>query len=122
MKGKILIVLIVLMALLACVGLTAARPDMAQAKNVKATPTLVSQGQAVKAAKVFLAKKLGVATGTIVLISVKAATWPDSCLGLGEEGEMCSQVLINGYRIVFRAGGVDHVLRTNIKGTTVRIE
>jgi len=114
---------VVLIALICCfVGLTAGRPDQVSAAKKKATPTPVVQDQAVKAAKAALAKHLGISTGEISLIEVTRMTWPDSCLGLSGDGEMCAQMLVEGFRIVLRARETNYVLRTNTKGTMVRIE
>jgi hypothetical protein len=122
MKKKKLTLLVVLIALVCCVGLTAGIPGDVSAAKKKVTPTLVAQGQAVKAAKAVLAKKFGIKASQISLVEVKAATWPDSCLGLAEDGEMCAQMLTKGYRIVLLARGAQYVVRTNKNGTAARIE
>ncbi|MBC7316933.1 MAG: hypothetical protein H5T70_10980, partial [Chloroflexi bacterium] len=59
-----------------------------------------------------LAGRLGLASDAIQLVSVEPATWPDACLGLAQPGEMCAQVLVEGYRVLFQAGGAVYEYRT----------
>lgn len=56
-------------------------------------------------ARTDLAGRLGLASGAIQLVAVEPATWPDACLGLPQPGEMCAQVLVEGYRVLLQAGG-----------------
>ncbi|MHB1317225.1 MAG: hypothetical protein ACYCYF_01260 [Anaerolineae bacterium] len=42
----------------------------------------------------------GVAIEAIEIRSVDPVTWPDSCLGLHEQGKFCGQVATEGYRVV----------------------
>jgi hypothetical protein len=55
---------------------------------------------AVAAALGFLADKLGVNPGDMDVVSFTAETWPDTCLGLPDEGEMCAQAETPGWRIM----------------------
>lgn len=52
-----------------------------------------------------LAARLGLADDAVQLVAVEPATWPDACLGLPQPGEMCAQVLVEGYRVLLQAGG-----------------
>lgn len=65
-----------------------------------------------------LAGRLGLASDAIQLVSVEPATWPDACLGLAQPGEMCAQVLVEGYRVLLQAGGAVYEYRTG--GGSVR--
>lgn len=39
------------------------------------------------------------------LVSVARMEWPDSCMGLAERGEVCAQVITDGYVIIIEQGG-----------------
>lgn len=69
---------------------------------------------------------LGATTGAeideIEIVAVTETEWPDACLGLGEEDEVCAQVITPGYEIRVRAGGQEYVIRTDLQGDVVRIE
>jgi hypothetical protein len=56
-------------------------------------------------AKEDLADRMGVDKEQIRVAAVDAVNWPDSCLGYGEPGELCLQVITPGYRIVLYYAG-----------------
>lgn len=37
--------------------------------------------------------------GDVRIDAVARATWPDGCLGLADPGEMCTQVMVPGFRV-----------------------
>jgi hypothetical protein len=67
-----------------------------------------------------LAKKTGAPESDIAGILQEDVTWPDSCLGCVQTGEMCSQVLTPGYRIVLRVRDATYEYHTN-RGDRVRL-
>jgi hypothetical protein len=46
--------------------------------------------------------------------------WPDGCLGVAEEGMMCTQVITPGFQIILEADGKVVEYRTNEDGSQVR--
>ncbi|MEX1253634.1 MAG: hypothetical protein WEE64_04775 [Dehalococcoidia bacterium] len=56
----------------------------------------------------------------IALISIEAASWPDACLGVPEEGEACAQVVTPGYEIVLDLEGAHYTYHTD-QATNVRL-
>ncbi len=58
----------------------------------------------------------------VELISLATMDWPDTCLGLGEPGEVCEQAVTPGYQITLTISGSSGaaVYRTDA-GTTVRL-
>lgn len=76
------------------------------------------QADTVARARLDLAGRLGLSSDAIQLVAVEPATWPDACLGLPQPGEMCAQVLVEGYRVLLQAGGVVYEYRTG--GDAVR--
>ncbi|MDP3958262.1 MAG: hypothetical protein Q8Q36_02245 [bacterium] len=83
--------------------------------------TLLSSGAALSARTV-LASRLNTAIGNVTVTDVEAATWPNGCLGLARMGEVCTQALVEGYRVTLSSGGQTYVYRTNSLGTSVRLE
>jgi hypothetical protein len=50
------------------------------------------------------AARLGVEPSAVALISIEAVTWNDGSLGCPKPGEMYTQALVDGHRIVVGAG------------------
>lgn len=53
------------------------------------------------------ADRLDVAVEEVEFVSFEMVTWPDSALGCPEPGEMYTQALVEGYRIVVAAEGTE---------------
>ena len=72
------------------------------------------------------AKDTEVASALFEVISAEEQTWPDGCLGLAKEGEVCTQARIPGWRVQIEAeitGGMRTLTyRTNKTGSQVRFE
>lgn len=106
--------------------------------GIEATPTAPAAGtpspegptepppearDAVQAARRDLAGRIGEEALEIDVVSVEAADWPDACLGLPREDELCAQVITAGYRVVLGdAEGVFYLYRTDARGGAVRFE
>ncbi len=69
-----------------------------------------------------LAESLGMPPTEVQVLAFEPATWPDSCLGLPQEGEGCLEVETPGWRVTLHAGGETHVYRTDEVGTNLRAE
>jgi hypothetical protein len=67
-----------------------------------------------------LADRLGVSVGEIKVASVEQVQWPDGCLGAAKPDEMCTQAMVDGYRIILQANGKSYEFRTNMTGSAVR--
>lgn len=74
------------------------------------------------AVKEAVSAKADVAVREIEVVEAEQRDWPDACLGLAEEGEICAQVITPGWKVTVRADGETHVLHTNEDGTAIRIE
>jgi demethoxyubiquinone hydroxylase (CLK1/Coq7/Cat5 family) len=77
---------------------------------------------AVMAAEQDLSASLGVPVEEIQVVSYEQREWPDACLGLASEGEVCAQVITPGWQVVLRAQGEQYVFRTDEDGQVVRQE
>ena len=71
------------------------------------------------AALTHLSMTLNLPADQIALVSNEAVTWPDGCLGVKKMGMMCTQALVEGYRIVFEADGKEYEVHTNGTGSSV---
>ena len=65
---------------------------------------------------------LGVPVESIQLKSIEPMEWPDSCLGLPEPDEACTQAITPGWLLVFSADGQDYRFRVDQTGTVIRRE
>lgn len=48
--------------------------------------------------------------------------WPDGCLGLAKPDEICTQALVEGWRVVMSDGEKSWTYRTDATGRTLRLE
>lgn len=74
-----------------------------------------------EAAITHLSRTLNLPADQIALISVEAVTWSDGCLGVQRPGVMCTQALVEGYRIILEADGRQYEVRSNESGSQVVI-
>lgn len=63
--------------------------------------------------KTILADQLGVAVEAVELVSATSVEWPNGCLGVESPGEMCAQVIVPGYRMVFDVEGQHYEVHTD---------
>lgn len=76
---------------------------------------------AVQASIAALAKQLNVDPQAITVISVEEVEWPDGCLGLSKPDQMCTQVIVPGYRVILEVNGTQYEVRTSLNGRQVAI-
>jgi hypothetical protein len=76
--------------------------------------------EAASSAQAALADRLGLSAEEVAIEQVVPALWPDSCLGLAAEGELCLQVITSGYLVTLRAGDRIYEYRTDLEGRAVR--
>lgn len=115
MKGiKITLIgtIVLMMALSACGSGTPEAPS---------APSELPSGVQM-AVKEALSAQTGVAVEEIEVVEAEQREWPDACLGLGEEGEACAQVITPGWEITLLAGGEEYVFRTDEDGGVIRME
>ncbi len=75
---------------------------------------------AISAAQNSLSKELGMAPSEISVVDYEPVTWPDSCLGLYDEGEACTDAEMSGWRIELSADGRTYVLHSDAIGSRVK--
>ena len=86
-----------------------------------ATPIISELPTAASTAQAELAQLLGVDSTTVSVLAVETRQWPDACLGLANQAEVCAQQITEGYQIVMQAVGAIFTMRTNQDGSQVRI-
>jgi hypothetical protein len=75
---------------------------------------------AVIAAEQALSQELGLPVDRINYTSYERADWPNSCLGLAEENEICAEVITPGWKITLEAEGNSYLYRADQNGDQVR--
>ncbi len=91
---------------------------------VLATPTHIPLDltPAQRAAIANLAKGLGIPGTQISIVSTKAVTWPNGCIGVQRIGVLCTMNQVPGFRIILSAGGTQYEVHTNQDGSVVAPE
>ncbi len=74
------------------------------------------------AAKEVVNARTDVPVEEIEVTSAEEEEWPDACLGLADEDEVCAEVITPGWRVTLTADGEEYVVRTDQNGSVVRIE
>jgi hypothetical protein len=75
---------------------------------------------AVLAAMRFLSQSEGIPMGEISLSSIEAIEWPDSCLGVPQEDEVCAATTIPGWLILLEVEDTQYELHADISGDNIR--
>ncbi len=68
-----------------------------------------------------LAKQTGIAPEKLKITQYSRQTWSNGCLGL-PTGEICTQALVEGWRVVVSGNGRTWVYRSDRNGRIVRLE
>jgi hypothetical protein len=69
----------------------------------------------------FLAERLGIDIARVQLQSIRPVQWPDACLGLSVEGELCAQVITPGYQVILQVDDRQYEVRTDRTGNVIRL-
>jgi hypothetical protein len=92
-----------------------------QVRIAPETESAADPDAATAAAVAHLANELGVAEAEIEVVSLEAAEFTDSCLGLGQPNESCLQAITPGWLIMLRAEGQAYEVHTDETGQQVRV-
>jgi hypothetical protein len=69
-----------------------------------------------------LSKQTGIPAKKLRMVESTQTTWPNGCLGLAKADEMCTQMMVPGWRIVFSNGTQRWAYRTDATGRNYRLE
>ncbi len=75
---------------------------------------------AVEAVMALVMEETELERGDLELASVTEHQWPDGCLGLPEEDEMCTMAIVPGYEVVIEVGEETRTFRTDMDGSVIR--
>jgi hypothetical protein len=90
-----------------------------------AQPSLASPeppNSVIAAARQDLSRKTKISVNRLQIQAAQPQTWPDGCLGLAKPGELCTQALVQGWRIILTDNQKTWVYRTDSSGTNLRLE
>jgi hypothetical protein len=76
---------------------------------------------AVEAARQALAQELDLDASDIEVTLVMDQVFPNACLGLAEEDEMCAEVIVEGWIIELMAQGQTYVFHSDSDGSSLRL-
>ncbi|NJD60213.1 MAG: hypothetical protein C3F13_06425 [Anaerolineales bacterium] len=82
-------------------------------------PTVATMIPAEQAAVDALSKKYNIPVGQISIVSTEAVTWTNGCLDVVIPGVLCTDVMVDGYRIIMEAIGQQYEFHANLDGTNV---
>ncbi|TRV00444.1 MAG: hypothetical protein EWV75_02280 [Microcystis wesenbergii Mw_QC_S_20081001_S30D] len=88
-------------------------------------PSLASPGppnSVIEAARQDLSQKTKISVNRLQIQAAQRQTWPDGCLGLAKPGELCTQALVAGWRIILTDNQKTWVYRTDSSGANLRLE
>jgi len=95
-------------------------------RNIKPAPTPTPTStpppawtSALLVARQKIAQDLGTDISNVVMVSVEVAEWKDSCLGVHLPDQVCSEVVIDGFRFVLEAAGRRYEAHTDDSGSIV---
>lgn len=91
---------------------------------ISATPTQTAQPpQAmINTLRQSLSKQTGIPAKKLRVVESSQTTWTNGCLGLAKPDEMCTQVMVPGWRVVFSNGTQRWIYRTDATGKNYRLE
>ena len=92
-----------------------------QVRIAPETESAADPDAATAAAVAQLANELGVAEAEIEVVSLEAAEFTDSCLGLGQPNESCLQAITPGWLITLSAEGQEYEVHTDETGRQARV-
>jgi hypothetical protein len=70
----------------------------------------------------YLSDLLGLPTADLEVESIEQVSWPDSCLGLPEEGEVCVDVIVPGWLIHLVGGEFTYEIHTDLPANNIRLK
>ena len=104
MIAKLFVVTLLLLVLTACVPESAPTEEPSNMdEQPAATQRSMDLTPAQRAAITAISGNLGLPAEKVKLVSTEAVDWPDSCLGVREDGLDCAQATTPGFRIIVQA-------------------
>lgn len=115
---QFLSLLLLLLLLAACGGQPPATPTPQPTEAPPtATEALPTENPAVTAVIRSLARQYEIAPEAVIVQSIRATEWPDTCLGVQMTGVPCAEAITPGYIIQLDVEGVVMVFHSNEDGS-----
>ncbi len=83
------------------------------------TPATTAMTPAEQAAVQALSQKYTIPVDQVSIVSTEQVTWTNGCLDVVIPGVLCTDVMVDGYRIILQANGNQYEFHTNLDGTNV---
>jgi len=100
---------------------TAAPSQIAQTANAGSQSDRLPPKVA-KAVLADLAKLQKIPPAKLKVVKYSQESWSDGCLGLPQPEEICSQAIVEGWRVVVSDGSQQWIYRTDNRGRNIRLE
>ena len=68
-----------------------------------------------------LSRRQGIPENKFKLVSYSQRTWRNGCLGVTKPDELCTQALVDGWKVIVTDGNQKWVYHTNINGNSLRL-
>ena len=120
MKKVIICITLVILIVTACSPSPQATEGPIMDEQPLPTDIPMDLTPAQRAAITALSENIDVPVDEIKLVSSEAVEWPDGCLGVYQEGLVCTEVITPGFRVILEADGKQVEYRTNEDGTQIR--
>jgi hypothetical protein len=95
-------------------------PEMS-ARPLSTPPRTAAVDPAAAPVVALLASQLRIPSESITVQQVDRADWPDTCLGLPAEGEICGMMITSGWAITLSTGDQRYQFRTDESGQRIRL-
>ena len=117
MKKKLPILLLIVVIFLAPNLVMVARAEVQQPAIVNSLSDRVASAVITE-----VSKQTGIPTKNLKITQYSRQTWSNGCLGLSKPGEICTQALVEGWRVVVSGNKCTWVYRSNRNGRILRLE
>jgi hypothetical protein len=93
-------------------------------KTITPAPIVTEESLSIIAQKAGekLAFDLGIRFTEVSIDNIESVDWPDACLGIVKQDEMCASVITPGYKVTLTAEGMQYVYHTNQDGSLIIAE
>ena len=117
MKKKLPILLLIVVIFLAPNLVMVARAEVQQPAIVGSLSDRVANAVITE-----VSKQTGISPNNLKITQYSRQTWSNGCLGLSKPGEICTQALVEGWRVVVSGNKRTWVYRSNRNGQILRLE
>ena len=127
LAAKSFLALVLTCSLFLCFGLNLIPSAVAAPSQIAQNADASSQSdrlppKVAKAVIADVAKQQNISPEKLKVTKYSRESWSDGCLGLPQPEEICSQAIVEGWRVVVSDGSQKWIYRTDASGRNVRLE